>query len=167
MGRAGARRDDDCDDYGDLESTIDACTAPVGYVTDDTDCDDDNATVYPDAAEFCDDLDNDCDGIVDDPSEDVCLPSDDGSLCSSLWGTDLGSVPAWTGAWDGSEGYIQLEDTCYGSLVVELRSAERLLELHEAQVISYLTSTRTHLSLTLNFKAPVLKEGIERVIYSL
>lgn len=54
-----------------------------------------------------------------------------------------------------------------GSLVVELKSAERLLELHKAQVISYLKATRTNLGLILNFKASVLKNGIERVIYSL
>lgn len=32
------------------------------------DCDDTNAAVHPDADEVCDDLDNDCDGVVDPPT---------------------------------------------------------------------------------------------------
>ncbi len=36
------------------------------------DCDDDNAAIYPGAAEVCDGLDNDCNGLVDDdPVDDV------------------------------------------------------------------------------------------------
>jgi len=38
------------------------------------DCDDDNATVYPDAVELCDGLDNNCDGAIDDGgNEDAAL----------------------------------------------------------------------------------------------
>src|SRR5690606_27098481 len=34
---------------------------------DDTDCDDDDPLVHPDADERCDEVDNDCDGDVDEP----------------------------------------------------------------------------------------------------
>ncbi len=43
-----------------------------------TDCDDENAAVNPDAAELCDGIDNNCDGEIDDPS----------SLNASTWYTD-------------------------------------------------------------------------------
>lgn len=52
-------------------------------------------------------------------------------------------------------------------LVVELKTVESLSELHVAQVISYLKATRLHLGLLINFHVPVLKQGIQRVIYSL
>jgi predicted outer membrane repeat protein len=38
---------------------------------DDTDCDDDVATVFPGAEEVCDDVDQDCDGVADDGATDA------------------------------------------------------------------------------------------------
>jgi hypothetical protein len=57
--------DADGDGYGDVSSTTTGCSAPTGYVADDTDCDDDDASIHPDAVEICDGLDNDCDGVAD------------------------------------------------------------------------------------------------------
>ena len=58
--------DNDGDGYGDTSTSITDCTAPAGYVTDGTDCDDSNAAVNPAATETCDGTDEDCDGTVDD-----------------------------------------------------------------------------------------------------
>lgn len=58
--------DADADTFGDASTTITACSAPTGYVTDDTDCDDENADVTPDAVETCDAIDNNCDGAIDE-----------------------------------------------------------------------------------------------------
>ena len=63
--------DADSDGYGGTISTLDACVQPASYVEDTTDCDDLEATVYPDADEICDDQDNDCDGYTDDDDTDV------------------------------------------------------------------------------------------------
>ena len=57
--------DDDGDGYGDAALSLSACDAPSGYVADDTDCDDADATVNPGAEEVCDTVDNNCDGSVD------------------------------------------------------------------------------------------------------
>ena len=55
--------DSDGDGYGDADTTDEACSAPSGYVSDDSDCDDSDSAVSPDATEVCDDgVDNDCDG---------------------------------------------------------------------------------------------------------
>jgi hypothetical protein len=58
--------DADADGYGDSGTSVDDCTAPSGYVTDDTDCDDDDDTVNPGETEVCNDVDDDCDGSIDE-----------------------------------------------------------------------------------------------------
>jgi hypothetical protein len=60
--------DNDGDTFGDPLNTLDACTRPVGYVSDSTDCNDASATVNPTGTEVCDgnDEDEDCDGLADD-----------------------------------------------------------------------------------------------------
>jgi hypothetical protein len=65
--------DADSDGYGDASSTAAACAAPSGFVSDNTDCDDDNSAVNPGATEVCDaaDVDEDCDGLADDADSSV------------------------------------------------------------------------------------------------
>ncbi len=63
--------DADGDGYGDSSSTDQACSAGSGFVGDDTDCDDGDIAVNPDAAEVCDGVDNDCDGDVDEDDADL------------------------------------------------------------------------------------------------
>ena len=56
---------------GDLESVM-ACEAPdAWYQREAGDCDDVNRRVYPGAGEFCDGLDGDCDGVVDENAADT------------------------------------------------------------------------------------------------
>lgn len=52
------------------------------------------------------------------------------------------------------------------TLLVELKAVENLLSIHEAQVFSYLKMTDRQLGLLINFKVPILKNGIRRIILS-
>jgi GxxExxY protein len=52
------------------------------------------------------------------------------------------------------------------SLIVELKAIEALAEIHKAQVISYLKAARLSLGLLINFNVSILKNGIQRVVYS-
>jgi len=63
--------DTDGDGYGDLSSTSLSCAVPTGSVSNSSDCDDTAAAIHPAATEVCDDLDNDCDGLVDDDDSGV------------------------------------------------------------------------------------------------
>ncbi len=66
--------DTDSDGFGDPGNTSMACTAPAGFITDNTDCDDTDNTVYPGAPELCDGQDNNCDGIL--PTDEIDNDSD-------------------------------------------------------------------------------------------
>jgi GxxExxY protein len=51
-----------------------------------------------------------------------------------------------------------------GRVIVELKTVERLLPIHEAQLLTYLRLAQIHTGLLLNFNAPVLRDGIKRMV---
>ena len=51
-----------------------------------------------------------------------------------------------------------------GQIVVELKSVEELIPVHEAQVLTYLKLTGKRIGLLINFNVPVLKDGLQRII---
>jgi GxxExxY protein len=51
-----------------------------------------------------------------------------------------------------------------GELIVELKAVEKLLPVHEAQLLTYMRLTRTHVGLLLNFNVPVIKNGLKRMV---
>ncbi len=63
--------DTDGDGYGDPATQVETCAPGTDQVSDDTDCDDARADVYPGAPETCDDADQDCDTTVDEDATDA------------------------------------------------------------------------------------------------
>lgn len=49
-------------------------------------------------------------------------------------------------------------------LVLELKAVERLLGIHEAQVLTYLRLARVPAGLLINFNVPRLRDGIKRFV---
>ena len=49
-------------------------------------------------------------------------------------------------------------------VVVEVKAVERLIPVHEAQLLSYLKLGNRPVGLLLNFHKPVLKNGLKRIV---
>lgn len=50
------------------------------------------------------------------------------------------------------------------SVVVELKAVEKMQPLYQAQLMTYLKLTGTHLGFLINFNVPRIKEGIKRIV---
>ena len=49
-------------------------------------------------------------------------------------------------------------------IIVELKTVDQILPLHEAQIISYLKLTDKKLGFLINFNVPLLKQGFRRFV---
>lgn len=58
--------DADLDGFGSATSTANSCFQPVGYASNDDDCDDSRFESSPVSLEYCNGVDDDCDGIIDE-----------------------------------------------------------------------------------------------------
>ena len=51
-----------------------------------------------------------------------------------------------------------------GRLVAELKAVEKVLPIHEAQLLTYLRLSRKHVGLLMNFNVRLLKDGLKRMV---
>ena len=49
-------------------------------------------------------------------------------------------------------------------VIVEIKAVERIIPVHEAQLLSYLKLAGLKVGLLLNFHTPVLKSGLKRIV---
>jgi GxxExxY protein len=50
------------------------------------------------------------------------------------------------------------------SVVIELKTVESLMPIHEAQLLTYLKLSGLQVGLLINFNVPVLKQGVKRIV---
>ena len=50
------------------------------------------------------------------------------------------------------------------TVIIELKCIDKILPVHQAQLITYLKLSSLRLGLIINFKTPLLKDGIKRII---
>ena len=99
--------DTDGDGYGDAADAVLSCTAPVGYVSDDADCDDGQSAVNPGALESCNGVDDNCDGSVDE----------DAAVDAEIWyadadGDSYGDASVTAVDCDQPAGYVADDSDC-------------------------------------------------------
>ena len=137
--------DADGDNYGVAGATVTACSQPVGYAANTTDCNDANVNINPGEIEICGNtIDDNCNGT----SEEGCLnpgenPSNATSMSTSIWpncnavnGTLVNATAsgsAQTVCLTGEDKWHQFVATSEGiSIVVNSSSADILIELQTA-----------------------------------
>lgn len=52
-------------------------------------------------------------------------------------------------------------------IIIENKAVERLLPIHEAQLLTYLKMKGCHLGYLINWNVPILKDGIKRMVNKL
>lgn len=59
---------------------------------------------------------------------------------------------------------LRLDMLVEDEIVVELKSVEALLPIHEVQLVTYLKLTDKRLGVLINFNVPILKDGVKRKV---
>jgi hypothetical protein len=99
--------DEDEDGYGADDEGVTSCEHPAGYVGDNSDCDDTDASEHPGADEVCDGDDDDCDGEIDEES----------AVDATTWYSDAdhdgyGDPDSWTVSCDQPPSMIEDNTDC-------------------------------------------------------
>ncbi len=96
--------DSDVDTYGNASVSTSSCSAPSGYVSDSTDCNDASASVHPGASETCNSVDDDCDGSIDEGVTTTYYADADGDTYGNLLVT--------AAACSAPSGYVSHDSDC-------------------------------------------------------
>ena len=62
---------------------------------------------------------------------------------------------------------LRLDILVNGLVIVEVKSVERILPVHEAQLLSYLRLSEKKLGLLINFNSTVLSRSVRRIVNNL
>lgn len=59
---------------------------------------------------------------------------------------------------------LRLDLVVEDCVLVELKAAEKILPVHNAQVLTYLKLSGLRMGLLINFNVPLIKDGIKRIV---
>jgi GxxExxY protein len=62
------------------------------------------------------------------------------------------------------DGGLRLDVEVEKRVIIELKSCDKLLPIHEAQLLTYLKLTGIKVGLLINFNVSILRQGIKRLI---
>lgn len=115
--------DTDEDSFGDPDNVVRACAQPLGYVTNNRDCNDLDEFISPEGDEICDDIDNDCDTFVDE----------DDALDALTWYADTdddtyGNPRATRVACEAPVGYVADATDCNDSSTISYPGAQEICD---------------------------------------
>lgn len=124
--------DGDGDTFGDSADSVKTCKAPTGYVAQGGDCDDSNANIHPYAVELNDDVDNDCDGVLDEGFPIASSTFDSNNEGWTASGDVASPTPTWLSTGGNPGGCISVADLSQGSLWYYVAPSKFLGDIQDA-----------------------------------
>jgi hypothetical protein len=115
--------DTDEDSFGDPASIVRSCVQPLGYVTNNRDCNDLDEFISPEGTELCDGVDNDCDAAIDE----------DDAMDALTWYADTdeddyGNPRATREACEAPVGYVADATDCNDSSTISYPGAPEICD---------------------------------------
>jgi predicted glutamine amidotransferase len=97
-------QDADLDSFGNSAASQQSCSKPLGYVTDNTDCNDADTNIRPGATETCNTIDDNCNGQADEGVTSTFYQDSDGDTYGNIAVSEQACTP--------SGGYVANSGDC-------------------------------------------------------
>jgi len=59
---------------------------------------------------------------------------------------------------------LRLDLLIQNELIIELKAVDKLLDVHQAQLLTYMKITNVRIGLLMNFNSRVLRDGLRRIV---